>query len=63
MRSESLKGGFAEVSDNVIIKTENLCKHYGGIKALDGVSIDIKKGEVVVMQVDNPKVKVRGGMV
>lgn len=49
MRSESLKGGFAEVSDNVIIKTENLCKHYGGIKALDGVSIDIKKGEVVVI--------------
>lgn len=39
------------MSDNYIIKTENLCKHYKGgiIKALDGVSLDIKKGEVVVI--------------
>lgn len=38
------------MSDNVIIKTENLCKYYGeSIHALDGVSAEIKKGEVVVV--------------
>ena len=38
------------MSDNVIIKTENLCKYYGDkIHALDGVSAEINKGEVVVI--------------
>ncbi len=40
------------MSDNhVIIRTEDLHKHYrgGSIRALDGVSVDIKKGEVVVI--------------
>ena len=38
------------MSDNVIIKTNNLCKFYGeSIHALDGVSTEIKKGEVVVI--------------
>ena len=39
------------MSDNIIIKTENLCKYYKGaeIKALDGVSSEVKKGEVVVI--------------
>ena len=38
------------MNDNVIIKTENLCKYYGKeIHALDGVSAEIKKGEVVVI--------------
>ncbi|MBQ4518827.1 MAG: amino acid ABC transporter ATP-binding protein [Clostridia bacterium] len=34
-----------------MIKTEDLCKHYRGgvIRALDGVSAEIKKGEVVVV--------------
>ncbi len=45
-----LKGGFAAVSDN-IIQVKNLKKHYfgGEVKALDGVSIDISRGEVVVI--------------
>ncbi len=36
---------------DVIIKTENLCKFYkgGDIKALNNVSAEIKKGEVVVI--------------
>lgn len=36
---------------DVIIKTENLCKFYNGgdIKALNNVSSEIKKGEVVVI--------------
>jgi len=38
------------VNDNVIIKTENLCKFYGEkIHALDNVNAEIKKGEVVVV--------------
>ena len=39
------------MNDNVIISAQNLKKHFGkgGIKALDGVSTDIKKGEVVVV--------------
>ena len=34
-----------------IIQTENLCKYYNGgaIRALDGVTTEIKKGEVVVV--------------
>ncbi len=38
------------MNDNVIIKTTDLCKYYGdNIHALDGVSAEIKKGEVVVV--------------
>jgi len=39
------------VSDNVIIRAENVKKHFKGgeIKALDGVSAEIKRGEVVVV--------------
>ena len=38
------------MNDNVIIKTENLCKYYGkDIHALENVSAEIKKGEVVVV--------------
>ncbi|MBE7041013.1 MAG: amino acid ABC transporter ATP-binding protein [Ruminococcaceae bacterium] len=38
------------MNDNVIIKTNNLCKYYGDtIHALDGVTTEIKKGEVVVI--------------
>ncbi len=39
------------MSDNVLIKVTDLCKHYkdGKIKALDGVNIDIEKGEVIVI--------------
>lgn len=34
---------------NNIISVKKLTKHYGNIKALDDVSIDIKKGEVVLI--------------
>lgn len=38
-------------ADNVIISVKDLKKHYndGEVKALDGVTTDIKKGEVVVV--------------
>ncbi len=39
------------MSDNFLISTKDLCKYYNGgtIKALDGVTASIKKGEVVVI--------------
>ncbi len=37
------------MKDNVIIKTENLTKKYGDFKALDDVTCEIHKGEVVVI--------------
>ena len=39
------------MSDNTIIQVKDLKKHYvgGKIRALDGVSLDIQKGEVVVI--------------
>ncbi len=39
------------MKDNVLISTTELCKYYnnGKIKALDGVTADITKGEVVVI--------------
>lgn len=38
------------MNDNVIIRTENLCKYYGEkIHALENVNAEIKKGEVVVV--------------
>ena len=39
------------MSDNVIIRAENVRKYFrgGAIKALDGVSANIRKGEVVVI--------------
>ena len=39
------------MNDNVLIEVRGLKKHYnnGAVKALDGIDIDIKKGEVVVV--------------
>ena len=38
------------MSDNILIRTENLCKFYGEkIHALENVNAEIKKGEVVVV--------------
>ncbi len=40
-----------ETRDNVLISIRNLCKYYnkGAIKAIDGVSVDINKGDVMVV--------------
>jgi polar amino acid transport system ATP-binding protein len=37
------------MQDNVLISVRNLKKHFGELKALDGVDMDISKGEVVVV--------------
>lgn len=40
-----------KTNNSVIIRTEGLCKYYNGgaIRALDGVTAEIKRGEVVVI--------------
>ncbi len=37
------------MSTEALITVRNLCKHYGQLHALDGVSTEIRKGEVVVI--------------
>ena len=39
------------MNGNVLIKVDGLKKHYsdGAVKALDGITCDIKSGEVVVI--------------
>src|SRR5271157_1102412 len=29
-----------------VIKTDNLTKHYGDVRAVDGISLSVKKGEI-----------------
>ena len=41
--------GSSELQDDVLIRTEGLEKHYGAIKALDGIDAEIKKGDVTVV--------------
>ena len=32
--------------EDVILKVQDICKYYPGVKALDGVSFEVKRGEV-----------------
>jgi fructose transport system ATP-binding protein len=38
---------------DIILKTENLTKHYGGVHALEGANFELKKGEHVAIMGDN----------
>lgn len=31
----------------MILKVENICKYFGGVKALDNMSLEVKRGEIV----------------
>ncbi|MDY8109181.1 ATP-binding cassette domain-containing protein [Fulvimarina sp. 2208YS6-2-32] len=38
---------------DIVLKTENLTKHYGGVQALEGANFEIRKGECVAIMGDN----------
>ena len=37
------------ITDNVLIKVDNLCKSFGSVKVLKGINAEIDKGDVVVV--------------
>ena len=41
------------MSDDIILKTENLTKHYGGLHALENANFEIRRGEHVAIMGDN----------
>lgn len=41
------------MSEEYIIKADNIRKYFGGVKALDGVSLDIRKGEIHCLAGEN----------
>ncbi len=38
---------------DIVLKTENLTKHYGGVHALEGANFEIRRGEAVAIMGDN----------
>ena len=38
---------------DIVLKTEDLTKHYGGVHALEGANFEMKKGEHVAIMGDN----------
>ncbi len=41
------------MSDEVVLKTQDLTKHYGGVHALVGANFEMKKGEHIAIMGDN----------
>ncbi len=41
------------MSDEIVLKTEDLTKHYGGVHALEGANFEMRKGEHVAIMGDN----------
>ncbi len=41
------------MSDEIVLKTHDLTKHYGGVHALEGANFEMKKGEHVAIMGDN----------
>jgi fructose transport system ATP-binding protein len=41
------------MSDDIILETRNLTKHYGGVHALEGANFTLRKGEHVAIMGDN----------
>ncbi|MDZ4136010.1 MAG: ATP-binding cassette domain-containing protein [Paracoccaceae bacterium] len=39
--------------DDIILRTENLTKHYGGVHALEGANFELRRGEHVAIMGDN----------
>ncbi|MDA7428995.1 ATP-binding cassette domain-containing protein [Primorskyibacter aestuariivivens] len=41
------------MSNEIVLKTEDLTKHYGGVHALEGANFELRKGEHVAIMGDN----------
>lgn len=41
------------MSDDIVLQTEDLTKHYGGVHALEGANFTLRKGEHVAIMGDN----------
>ena len=41
------------MNEEFVLKTEDLTKHYGGVRALEGANFELKKGEHVAIMGDN----------
>lgn len=41
------------MTDELVLKTEDLTKHYGGVHALQGANFEMKKGEHIAIMGDN----------
>ncbi len=41
------------MSEDIVLKTEDLTKHYGGVHALEGADFELRKGEHVAIMGDN----------
>jgi fructose transport system ATP-binding protein len=41
------------MSEELVLKTEDLTKHYGGVHALEGANFELRKGEHVAIMGDN----------
>ena len=41
------------MGEEIVLKTEDLTKHYGGVHALEGANFELKKGEHVAVMGDN----------
>ncbi len=46
MNESKMNAKKAYEEDNVLLRVEDLCQYFGSVKAVDGVSFDVKKGEV-----------------
>ena len=42
-----------EIDKKIILKTEGLSKHYGGVKALDNADFTLQNGEHIAIVGDN----------
>ena len=41
------------IASNIILKTEGLTKHYGGVHALEDANFELRRGEHVAIMGDN----------
>ena len=41
------------IDDDIVLKTQDLTKHYGGVHALEGADFELQRGEHVAIMGDN----------